>query len=237
LLHSILEQGLMARVLLVEDELTLGVTLQEGLERAQHTVDLARDGDEALDYARVAAYDAIVLDVMLPKRNGLDVCRQLRTDGVRSPILMLTARDAVDDRIRGLDSGADDYLVKPFAFGELLARIRALLRRDAPSREATVRVSDLTLDPAAQRIEWQGRPLDLTAREYRILDVLMRRPNWIVSRESLIESVWGYDFTDTSNLVEVYVGRIRRKLAEAGAPALIQTVRGAGYRLRSEPVS
>jgi DNA-binding response OmpR family regulator len=237
LLHSILEQGLMARVLLVEDELTLGVTLQEGLERAQHTVDLARDGDEALDYARVAAYDAIVLDVMLPKRNGLDVCRQLRTDGVRSPILMLTARDAVDDRIKGLDSGADDYLVKPFAFGELLARIRALLRRDAPSREATVRVSDLTLDPAAQRIEWQGRPLDLTAREYRILDVLMRRPNWIVSRESLIESVWGYDFTDTSNLVEVYVGRIRRKLAEAGAPALIQTVRGAGYRLRSEPVS
>jgi DNA-binding response OmpR family regulator len=227
----------MARVLLVEDELTLGVTLQEGLERAQHTVDLARDGDEALDYARVAAYDAIVLDVMLPKRNGLDVCRQLRTDGVRSPILMLTARDAVDDRIKGLDSGADDYLVKPFAFGELLARIRALLRRDAPSREATVRVSDLTLDPAAQRIEWSGRPLDLTAREYRILDVLMRRPNWIVSRESLIESVWGYDFTDTSNLVEVYVGRIRRKLAEVGAPSLIQTVRGAGYRLRSEPVS
>jgi DNA-binding response OmpR family regulator len=226
----------MARVLLVEDELTLGVTLQEGLERAQYTVDLARDGEEALDYARVATYDAIVLDVMLPKLNGLDVCRQLRTDGVRTPILMLTARDAVDDRIKGLDSGADDYLVKPFAFGELLARMRALLRRDAPSRDATIRVADLTLDPAAQRVEWQGRHLDLTAREYRILDVLMRRPNWIVSRESLIESVWGYDFTDTSNLVEVYVGRIRRKLAEVGAPSLIQTVRGAGYRLRSEPV-
>ena len=156
---------------------------------------------------------------------------------MRTPILMLTARDAVDDRIKGLDSGADDYLVKPFAFGELLARIRALLRRDAPSRDATVRVADLTLDPAAQRVEWQGRQLDLTAREYRILDVLMRRPNWIVSRESLIESVWGYDFTDTSNLVEVYVGRIRRKLGEVGAPSLIQTVRGAGYRLRSEPVS
>jgi len=222
----------MARVLLVEDEKTLGVTLQEGLERAQHTVDLAQDGEDALDYVRVGSYDVIILDVMLPKLNGFEVCRQLRADGVRTPILMLTARDSVDDRITGLDSGADDYLVKPFAFGELLARVRALLRRDAPSRDATVRVADLTLDPAAQRIEWQGRPLDLTAREYRILDVLMRRPNWIVSRESLIESVWGYDFTDTSNLVEVYVGRIRRKLSEVGAPSLIQTVRGAGYRLR-----
>ena len=226
----------MARLLLVEDEATLGVTLQEGLERAQHTVDLAQDGEDALDYVRVGSYDVIVLDVMLPKLDGFGVCRQLRADGVRTPILMLTARDSVDDRIAGLDSGADDYLVKPFAFGELLARIRALLRRDAPSREATVRVADLTLDPAAQRIDWSGRPLDLTAREYRILDVLMRRPNWIVSRESLIESVWGYDFTDTSNLVEVYVGRIRRKLAEVGAPSMIQTVRGAGYRLR-EPVA
>jgi two-component system, OmpR family, copper resistance phosphate regulon response regulator CusR len=222
----------MARVLLVEDEKTLGVTLQEGLERAQHTVDLATDGEDALDYVRVGSYDVIILDVMLPKLNGFEVCRQLRADGVRTPILMLTARDSVDDRITGLDSGADDYLVKPFAFGELLARVRALLRRDAPSRDATVRVAELTLDPAAQRIDWQGRPLDLTAREYRILDVLMRRPNWIVSRESLIESVWGYDFTDTSNLVEVYVGRIRRKLSEVGAPSLIQTVRGAGYRLR-----
>jgi DNA-binding response OmpR family regulator len=226
----------MARVLLVEDEATLGVTLQEGLERAQHTVDLAQDGEDALDYVRVGSYDVIVLDVMLPKLNGFEVCRQLRSEGVRTPIVMLTARDSVDDRIAGLDSGADDYLVKPFAFGELLARIRALLRRDAPSRDATVRVADLTLDPAAQRIDWQGRPLDLTAREYRILDVLMRRPNWIVSRDSLIESVWGYDFTDTSNLVEVYVGRIRRKLAEVGAPSMIQTVRGAGYRLR-EPVA
>jgi two-component system, OmpR family, copper resistance phosphate regulon response regulator CusR len=226
----------MARVLLVEDEITLGVTLQEGLERAQHTVDLARDGEDALDYARVGSYDVIILDVMLPRLNGFDVCRQLRADGLRTPILMLTARDSVDDRIAGLDSGADDYLVKPFAFGELLARIRALLRRDAPSRDATVRVADLTLDPAAQRVEWSGRPLDLTAREYRILDVLMRRPNWIVSRDSLIESVWGYDFTDTSNLVEVYIGRIRRKLAEVGAPSMIQTVRGAGYRLR-EPVA
>jgi DNA-binding response OmpR family regulator len=226
----------MARLLLVEDELKLGATLEEGLERAQYTVDLATDGEEALDFARVGTYDIIVLDVMLPKLSGLEVCQRLRNDGVRTPILMLTARDAVGDRIKGLDSGADDYLIKPFAFGELLARIRALLRRDAPTKEATVRVADLTLDPAAQRIDWQGQPIDLTAREYRILETLMRRPTWIVSREALIESVWGFDFTDTSNLVEVYVGRIRRKLTEVGAPSLIQTVRGAGYRLR-EPAS
>ena len=185
--------------------LKLGSTLEEGLERAQYTVDLAYDGQEALDYARVGTYDVIVLDVMLPKLNGLEVCQRLRTDGVRTPILMLTARDAVGDRITGLDSGADDYLIKPFAFGELLARIRALLRRDSPTREATVRVADLTLDPAAQRVDWQGQPIDLTAREYRILETLMRRPTWIVSREALIESVWGFDFTDTSNLVEVYI--------------------------------
>jgi DNA-binding response OmpR family regulator len=222
----------MARLLLVEDELKLGSTLEEGLERAQYTVDLATDGEEALDFARVGAYDVIVLDVMLPKLSGLDVCRKLRSDGVRTPILMLTARDAINDRIAGLDSGADDYLIKPFAFGELLARLRALLRREAPTREAIIRVSDLTLEPAAQRITWRDRPLDLTAREYRILDTLMRRPGWIVSRDALIESVWGFDFTDTSNLVEVYIGRIRRKLEELGAPPLIQTVRGAGYRLR-----
>jgi two-component system OmpR family response regulator len=222
----------MARLLLVEDELKLGAALEEGLERAQYTVDLATDGQEALDFARVATYDVIVLDVMLPKVTGLEVCQRLRTDGVRTPILMLTARDAVQDRIMGLDSGADDYLVKPFAFGELLARIRALLRRDAPTREAIVRVGDLSLDPAAQQVTWHEQRLDLTAREYRILETVMRRPGWLVSREALIESVWGFDFTDTSNLVEVYIGRVRRKLSEAGAPSLIQTVRGAGYRMR-----
>jgi DNA-binding response OmpR family regulator len=226
----------MARLLLVEDELKLGATLEEGLERAQYTVDLASDGQEALDFARVSTYDVIVLDVMLPKVNGLEVCQRLRTNGVRTPILMLTARDAVQDRIKGLDSGADDYLIKPFAFGELLARIRALLRRDAPTREAIIRVGDLSLDPAGQQITWHEQPLDLTAREYRILETLMRRPGWLVSREALIESVWGFDFTDTSNLVEVYIARIRRKLSEAGAPSLIQTVRGAGYRMR-EPAS
>jgi DNA-binding response OmpR family regulator len=203
-----------ARVLLVEDEIKLGAALEEGLGRAQHTVDV------------------IVLDVMLPKVDGFEVCRRLRASGARTPILMLTARDAVGDRIAGLDSGADDYLVKPFAFGELLARIRALLRRDAPSKATVLRLSELTLDPAAQRVAWAGRPIELTAREYRILEALMRRPGWILTRDAMIESIWGFDFPDTSNVIEVYVGRIRKKLAEQGAPALIQTVRGAGYRMR-----
>ena len=224
----------MTRLLVVEDEAKLGRALAEGLTRAQYTVDLALDGEGGLDFARTAAYDVIVLDVMLPKLGGFEVCRLLRAGGVRTPILMLTARDAVRDRIDGLDAGADDYLVKPFAFGELLARIRALLRRDASTKDGVLRVAELSLDPAAQRVLWAGRPIDLTAREYRILEALMRRPGWIVSRESLVESVWGFDFTDTSNLVEVYMGRVRRKLAEQGAPALIQTVRGAGYRLREQ---
>jgi DNA-binding response OmpR family regulator len=225
----------MTRVLLVEDEVKLAEALAQGLTRAQYTVDVALDGEDGLAYARAAPYDVIVLDVMLPKIDGFEVCRRLRAAGISTRILMLTARDAVRDRIAGLDSGADDYLVKPFAFGELLARIRALLRRDSAASEGVLRVAELTLEPAAQRVQWAGRPIDLTAREYRVLETLMRRPGWIVSRESLIESVWGFDFADTSetsNLVEVYVGRVRRKLAEHGAPALIQTIRNAGYRLR-----
>jgi len=220
-------------LLIVEDEIKLGAALEEGLERAQHTVDVALDCEEGLEFARGAAYDVIILDGMLPKLDGLELCRTLRAERIQTPVLMLTARDAVGDRIEGLDSGADDYLTKPFAFGELLARIRALLRRDAPSKAGVLRVSDLTLDPAAQRVAWANRPVELTAREYRILEALMRRPGWILSRDAIIENIWGFDFPDTSNVVEVYVGRIRRKLAEHGAPPLIQTVRGAGYRLEA----
>jgi two-component system OmpR family response regulator len=223
----------MTRVLVVEDEFKLAGTLEEGLTDAHYTVDVALDGEEALDYTRTASYDAVVLDVMLPKVDGLRVCRELRESGMTTPILLLTARDAVDDRIAGLDSGADDYLTKPFAFGELLARLRALLRRGADRKEGVLRLGRLTLDPAARIVRWDDRPLDLTAREHRILETLLRRPGWIVDREAIIESVWGFEYPDSSNLVEVYIGRLRRKLAEAGAPPLIQTIRGAGYRLQA----
>jgi DNA-binding response OmpR family regulator len=177
-------------------------------------------------------YDAIVLDILLPRVDGLEVCRRLRARGFAAPILLLTARDAVEDRVEGLDSGADDYLTKPFAFAELLARLRALLRRDSANKEPVLRVSELSLDPASHIVRWGSVDIDLTAREYRVLETLIRHPGWIVSRDAIIESVWGFNYPDSSNLVEVYVGRLRRKLAEQGAPPLIQTVRGAGYRVQ-----
>jgi DNA-binding response OmpR family regulator len=219
-------------LLLVEDEVKLSAALEEGLMRAQYTVDVALDGREGIELAQGASYDVIVLDIMLPIIDGLEICRRLRSSGDRTPVLMLTARDTVGDRVAGLDTGADDYLVKPFAFAELLARLRALLRRDAPSKEGVLHLTELTLDPAAQRVRWGGQPVDLTSREYRILEALMRRPGWVLTRDALIESIWGFDFPETSNVIEVYVGRIRRKLADHGAPALIQTVRGSGYRIQ-----
>jgi two-component system response regulator MprA len=220
--------------LVVEDARKLGAALVEGLERARYTVDLAVDGEEALAFAQTSTYDALVLGVLLPRVDGLEVCRRLRATGSRTPILMLTARDAIPDRIAGLDSGADDYLVKPFAFGELLARLRALLRRDSDHKSSVLRVGDLTLDPARQVVRWGDRPVELTAREFRILELFLRRKGWVVSRDMLIEGVWGFEFPDSSNLVEVYVGRLRRKLAAAGAPPLLRTERGSGYRL-TEP--
>lgn len=219
------------RVLVVEDEPKLAFAIEEGLSQAEYTVDVAEDGEEALTFARTNPYDAIVLDILLPRLDGFEVCRKLRASGARTPILMLTARDSVRDRISGLDSGADDYLVKPFAFGELQARLRALLRRDAASKEGVLRLDDLTLDPASRVVRWAGQTLHFTGREYRILETLMRRPGWIVNREAIIESVWGFDFPDSSNLVEVYIARLRRKLTECGAPPLIKTIRGVGYQM------
>ena len=221
----------MTRVLVVEDDRKLAAALAEKLGNAQLTVDVAHDGEAALDFARTSAYDAIVLDVLLPVLDGLAVCRQLRARGATTPILMLTARDALSDKVAGLDSGADDYLTKPFASDELLARLRALLRREAGRKEGVLRFDELVLDPAALSARWRDKPLDLTAREYRILELLLRRSEQVVSREAIIESVWGFGFSDNSNLVEVYIRRLRRKLAELGAPPLIQTLRGAGYRL------
>lgn len=224
----------MTRVLVAEDELKLASTLEEGLVEAGYTVDLALNGEDALAYGRTVPYDAVVLDVMLPGIDGLEICRRLRAMGSVMPILLLTARDALEHKVSGLDSGADDYLTKPFAFAELLARLRALLRRSLDRRAAVLQVADLVLDPAARTVHWADQPIDLTRREYGILETLLRRPGWIVSREMIVESVWGFDYPDASNLIEVYIGRLRRKLCGCGAPPLIETVRGVGYRLQAD---
>jgi two-component system, OmpR family, response regulator len=228
-------QGTVTRVLVAEDELKLSSTLKEGLSEAGYTVDVALDGEDALAFARTATYDVIVLDVLMPRVDGLDVCRRLRAAGTAAPILLLTARDALEHKIEGLDSGADDYLTKPFAFAELLARLRALLRRGSGERTGLLRVAELVLDPAARTVRWADRPIDLTRREYGVLETLLRRPGWIVTREAIVESVWGFDYPDASNLIEVYVGRLRRKLLGCGAPPLIETVRGIGYRVQECP--
>jgi DNA-binding response OmpR family regulator len=222
----------MTRVLVVEDESKLAAVLAERLGAAQYTVDLAQDGEEALAFTSTTTYDAIVLDLQLPRIDGLEVCRRLRAASILTPVLVLTARDTVRDKIVGLDSGADDYVTKPFALGELLARLRALLRRESTQKDGQLRFLDLTLEPPTQIVRWGERTVDLTTREFRILATLLRYPGWVVSRDLIIESVWGFGFSDSSNLVEVYIRRLRRKLADAGAPALIGTVRGAGYRLQ-----
>jgi two-component system response regulator MprA len=177
----------------------------------------------------------MLLDIMLPRVDGLDVCRRLRASGDRTPILILTAKDAVADRVAGLDCGADDYLTKPFAFDELLARVRALLRREAERKESVLRVGGLTLDPATRRVRWDEAEVDLTDREYRVLEVLLRRAGQIVPRDVIVDSVWGFEYPDSSNLLDVYLGRLRRKLAACGAPPMMQSMRRAGVRVRIAP--
>ena len=217
------------RVLVVEDEPKLAGLLRQGLRRRGMGVDLAATGEEAVTRASATDYDLIVLDVMLPGPDGFEVCRRLRAAEVWSPTLMLTALDDVEDRIRGLDSGADDYLPKPFSFEELLARIRALLRRGAPRRPAVLEVADLRLDPASHRVWRAGRELSLTPREFALLEALMRQPGQVLSKFELLEHVWDDSYENRSNVIEVYVGYLREKL-DRGA---IETVRGAGYRLRT----
>ncbi|MGC9360269.1 MAG: response regulator transcription factor, partial [Anaerolineae bacterium] len=197
-----------------------------------YAVDTVGDGQEALDYAAVVAYDLIVLDVMLPAINGLDVCQSLRNERNKVPVLMLTARDTVDDRVAGLESGADDYLVKPFAFAELLARIRALLRRTGDKGSSVLRVGDLELDVRTHQASRGERAIELTQREYALLEYLMRHPGQVLSHTQIGEHVWGFDFYTTSNIVAVYIRYLRRKIDEPGKPPLIHTVRGAGYKIQ-----
>jgi two-component system response regulator MprA len=222
------------RVLVVDDELAVRTSLHRALGLERYDVDLAEDGRQALERVAAARYDAIVLDVSMPLLDGLEACRRMRAAGDRTPVLMLTARDAVDDRVAGLDAGADDYLVKPFALRELQARLRALLRRvDGPSDE--LRYGDLRLEPATRDV-WRGdRRLELSRTEYALLELFLRHPRQVLERSVVFEQVWGYDFGATSNVLGVYMGYLRRKTEAAGEARLLHTVRGVGYILREEP--
>lgn len=219
------------RVLLVEDESRIADFVARGLGEQGYAVDVATDGDEALEWARVADFDVIILDVMLPVRDGLEVCRTLRDRRVRVPILMLTARDAVEDRVRGLDSGADDYLVKPFAFVELLARIRALIRRPAEISADVLEIGDLKFDATTLEVSRHGVAIELTTKERRLLEYLMRHPNQVLTRTMIAEHVWNYDFDNATNVIDVHVRNLRRKLDDPFPMKMIQTVRGEGYRI------
>jgi DNA-binding response OmpR family regulator len=220
------------RVLVVEDSRRLAGIIKRGLLEEGYAVDSAFDGEEAEYMAETTPFDVIILDIMLPKKDGVAVCRDLRAKNVNTPILMLTAKDSVEDKVGGLDSGADDYLVKPFAFSELLARLRALLRREVLPKTQKFQVGDLSLDPQSREVWRDGGRVDLTAKEYAIIEYFMRRPNAVVTRTMLGESVWDYEFDGISNIIDVYVRRLRRKIDREGETSLIQTVRGAGYRLR-----
>jgi two-component system, OmpR family, response regulator len=222
------------RVLVVEDEFKLAELLRRGLVEEAYAADVARTGEDAVWMAGATEYDAIVLDLMLPGIDGVEVCRRLRADDVWSPVLMLTARDAVEDRVGGLDAGADDYLTKPFAFAELLARLRALARRGAVERPAILAVGDLKLDPATLQV-WRGdAEIELSPKEFALLEVFMRRPGRVLSRFELLEHAWDYDYEHRSNVTDVYVRYLREKIDRPFGVESLETVRGAGYRLRAD---
>ena len=222
------------RLLVVEDELKMAGLLVRGLREDGHAVDVARTGDDALWMGQAVEYDAVVLDLMLPGLDGVSVCRAWRENGVWTPVLMLTARDGVDDRVAGLDAGADDYLPKPFSFAELNARLRALARRGVSERPAVVEVGDLRLDPATRQV-WRGAvEIQLSTKEFALLDTLMRRAGLVLSRLQLLEHAWDFAYENRSNVVDVYIRYLREKVDRPFGRESIETVRGAGYRLRKD---
>ena len=222
------------RVLIVEDEPHMAELIGRGLAKEGMAVDIAPTGEEAIEMAGTADYDSIVLDVMLPGIDGFETCRRLRAGAVWSPVIMLTALDSVQDRVTGLDTGADDYLVKPFAFAELLARLRAVARRREAERPSVLEVDDLRLDPASRRV-WRGSvEVSLSAKEFAILETFMRRPDEALTRAHLVAHAWDSSYADGSNIIDVYVRRLRRKIDEPFGRQTIETVRGSGYRLRRD---
>jgi len=223
------------RILLVEDERKISAYVKRGLEEQGYAVDAAYTGQEALDWTSDIEFDLIILDILLPEMDGISVCRKLRKKGSRVPILMLTARDAVDDRVAGLDAGADDYLVKPFAMKELLARLRALSRRsnEAP-KETLLQIADLTLDMLTQRVKRGNKLISLASKEFSVLECLMREPERVLSRTQIAEHVWNYDVFNQSNVVDVYIRNLRRKIDAPYELKLLHTIRGSGYRISAE---
>ncbi len=221
-------------VLVVEDEVKMAALIRRGLSEQGLSADVTETGEDAVGMARVCDYDAIVLDVMLPGIDGFEACRRIRSEGIWSPVLMLTARGALGDRVAGLDGGADDYLTKPFSFAELLARLRALVRRGQSERPAIVEVGGLRLDPATRQV-WRGEAeIQLSAREFTLLEVFMRSPGNVLNRSQLLDQAWEYDYEHRSNVIEVYIRYLRRKIDVPFGVASLETVRGAGYRLRKD---
>ncbi len=226
------ERGL--KILIVEDDAQVSHFIQKGLREEGHAVDVSANGEDGGFLAEVNDYDLIILDVMLPKKNGVSVCRELREHGVNTPVLMLTARDSVEDRVRGLDAGADDYLVKPFAFEELVARVRALLRRRSDSKSPILRIADLELNPISRAVTRGGKPVRLTTKEYALLEYMLRNPGKVLSRTLIGEHVWDMNFDPESNVIDVYVSHLRAKVDKGHDKPLIHTMRGQGYMLSEE---
>ena len=223
------------RILLIEDETKVASFIQKGLEEEQYQVDVAHDGEEGLERALASEHALIVLDLLLPKRDGMSILREVRERRIDTPALILTAKDSVEDRVAGLNSGCDDYLPKPFAFAELLARSRALLRRKSSDRGVILVAGDLVLDPVSHRVTRAGKNVELTSREYALLQYLMQHPNQVLTRTMIVEQVWGYDFDNFSNVVDVYVNYLRNKIDRNFEPKLLHTVRGIGYVLKPPP--
>jgi two-component system OmpR family response regulator len=222
------------RVLIVEDDIRMAAAIRRGMQAEGIAADVATRGEDAIWMVAASEFDAVVLDVMLPGIDGFETCRQLREDGVWAPIIMLTARDSVEDRVQGLDQGADDYLIKPFSLAELLARLRALARRGPVERPSVIKVGDLRLDPATQQA-WRGEEeIPLTAKEFSLMETFMRRPGEILSRLQLLEHAWDYDYENRSNVIEVYVRYLREKVDRPFGVKSLETIRGAGYRLRKD---